>query len=583
MGKRWLIPLLLKYKWSFTLTAILMTMQVALEILMTGLQKTVIDDVFMSGNYDRLTPLLLFFGLVVVGYAILFTVVPYLTKRNESNVYSSLSKELLSNLHSLPMETIQNERTAQYVQLLTFDTKKASAFIGVDSFSGFRHTITIVILMSIIGAAHIWVLIFVLLLSVIYVLIAKKFSPELRKLSKLIEESRGDMLVHIEEGVASTREVISFNRLKLEEEEYRSLFDRYFKRVVKEGKLLNKQLAISGPLRWGIRLVVFAFGGYELLRGNLSLGLFVIVFQYSCSLIDEIHSLFLFLSHVSINMAYLDRLKKVNKEVKISNGTISLDEPIRKLSFDNVSFSYDNQSHNVLTHINLDIPIGKKIAFVGGSGGGKTTIFQLLIRFFEPSEGQIRVNDYNLTDVKRSDWSKKISIVFQEPYLFPDTILHNLTFGNKDIDHDKVRSYSRLAMIDDIIEELPYGYDTVIGERGITLSGGQRQRIAIARALLRDAEILILDEATSSLDMETERLIQQQVDQFRQGKTTIIIAHRMSTIQNADVIHVLDRGQIISSGSHESLLQTCDVYRSLYFAQLEKDNHKNIYMVGEPI
>ncbi|WP_419890378.1 ABC transporter ATP-binding protein [Paenibacillus xylanexedens] len=569
--KQWIVPILLKHKWSFIITAVLLIIQVSLEIIMTGLQKYVIDDIFTAGNYERLTPLLIVFGVVVVGYTILFTFVPYLTKKNETHIYASLSKGLKTDLHRLPMNHIQNERTAQYVQLLTSDTKKAAAFIGVDTFSGLRHACTITILIFIVGTINLSVLVFVLLLSAVYIVVGLKFSPKLRKLSKTIEESREDLLIHLEEGISSTKEVLSFNRLELEEKEYHSLFNRYLKKVIKEGKLMNKQLAISGPLRWGVRLAVFGFGGYELLQGNLSLGLFVIVWQFSSSLIDEIHSLFLFLSHVSINMAYLDRLKAVHDETQLSEGTIHLDEQIWKLSFENVSFTYNTHSPLVLDQLHLDIPIGKKIAFVGGSGGGKSTITQLLIRFFEPTEGRITVNGFNLRDLNRSVWSKKVAVVFQDPYILSDTILNNLTFGQEQTDLDKVKLYSRMAMIDSVIEDLPQGYNTVIGSRGTTLSGGQKQRVAITRALIRNAEILIFDEATSSLDMETERHVQHHIDQLREGKTTIIIAHRLSTIQNSDVIYVLDHGQIVSSGSHETLLKSCSVYKKLYNARMEEE------------
>ncbi|MGQ8873307.1 ABC transporter ATP-binding protein [Paenibacillus sp. TSA_86.1] len=567
--KQWIVPVLMRHKWSFIITSILLITQVILEIIMTGLQKYVIDDVFIAGNYGRLIPLLIIFGAVIAGYTILFTVVPYLTKKIETEIYLLLSKGLKEQLHRLTIHQIHNKRTAQFIQLLTSDTKKAAAFIGVDSFSGIRHTITIVLLIIIIGTINYQILLFVLIMSIFYIFTAKKFSPKLRKISKSIEESRGNLLIHLEEGISSTKEVLSFNRLEHEESKYQSLFNRYLENVVNEGKLLNKQLAISGPLKWGVRLALFGFGGYELLQGNISLGIFVIVWQFSCNLIDEIYSLFLFVSHISINLAYLDRLKAVHDETQVADGTIYLEEKIIRLSFEKVSFSYNTHSPLILDQLHFDIPIGKKIAFVGGSGGGKSTIAQLLIRFFEPTMGSIHVNGYQLSDVKRSSWLHKIAVVFQDPYILSDTILNNLTLGRNE-NLSKVKSYAQMAMIDNVIEESTEGYGTIIGARGTTLSGGQRQRLAITRALIRDAEILIFDEATSSLDMETERNVQHNIDQLRKGKTTIIIAHRLSTIQNADVIYVLDRGRIVDSGSHEKLLQSCDLYRTLHLAQKEQ-------------
>jgi ABC-type multidrug transport system fused ATPase/permease subunit len=581
-NKKWIIQQMAKSKGIFLITTLLLILQASSEIMMTALQKYVIDDVFSAGNYEMLPRLLWILASIIIIYSILFTLVPYLTKKAETKVYYSLSKDLLGNLHRLSMEKIQDERTARYVQLMTSDTKKVSAFIGVDLFSGLRHSITILILISIIGAASLTVLVFVLALSAVYIIVAKKYAPNLRELSKSIEESRADLLIHMEEGISSTREVISFNHMKREQEHFNSLFAKYFKKVMNEGKLLNKNLAISGPLRWGVRLVVFGFGGYQLLQGNITLGIFVIIFQFSCSLIDEIHSLFLFVTHLSINLAYVDRVRSIQKEDQIIDGTVSLTEPIKEISFSNVSFSYSPTLPRVLSNININIPIGKKIAFVGSSGGGKSTISQLLIRFFEPTDGYVTVNGHKLTDIKREDWSKTISIVFQEPYLLPSSIKTNLLFGQEQ-DLEKVKYYCKAVMVDEIIEGLSEGYDTIIGERGCTLSGGQRQRLAIARALIRDTEILIFDEATSSLDTETERQVQQQIDKLREGKTTIIIAHRLSTIENADIIYVLDRGEIVGGGTHEFLLQQCEVYQKLNFMQDENESQENHRLIASKL
>jgi ABC-type multidrug transport system fused ATPase/permease subunit len=223
-------------------------------------------------------------------------------------------------------------------------------------------------------------------------------------------------------------------------------------------------------------------------------------------------------------------------------------------------------------HMSMDLPLGSKIAFVGASGGGKSTISQLLIRFFEPQSGSVLVNGRPLSDYKREDWTKRVDIVFQDPYLIPETIRTNLTLGREPISDEKVEAMCRVAQIHDVIQELPDGYETIIGERGITLSGGQRQRLSLARAFLANPEILILDEATSALDLETERLVQKGLDELRDGRTTIIIAHRLSTIINADRIYVINRGKVIEQGNHEQLMMGDTAYKRLVYAE-EKIQH----------
>lgn len=343
-----------------------------------------------------------------------------------------------------------------------------------------------------------------------------------------------------------------------------------------ESKVVNWERITSEPLNWGVRLLILGYGGYLVLQGELSIGMFVILFQFGSQLSQSFNELYVFAMEMSSGSASIDRILKVTEGEVVNEGIQEMNAPIQGIRFEKVCFNYHGNDNIVLDDLNIDLPIGRKVAFVGISGGGKSTITQLLIRFFEPVSGHIVVNGQPLHQWKRSDWMTRVGIVFQEPYLFPDTILNNLLMGLNDLPEEKIHKACQAAQIHDHIMSLPQQYGTIIGDRGITLSGGQRQRLAIARSLIRDPEVLILDEATSALDLTTERHLQEAIDQFRKDKTTIIIAHRLSTVKNADVIFVMNKGQVTGRGTHQELLESHSVYKQLVYHQESETMDKMI-------
>jgi subfamily B ATP-binding cassette protein MsbA len=242
--------------------------------------------------------------------------------------------------------------------------------------------------------------------------------------------------------------------------------------------------------------------------------------------------------------------------------------PIKSgIQLKDVSFGYANESRVVLQNINLQINAGQMVALVGQSGGGKSTLTKLLPRFHDPSSGAVLWDGVDLRDATISSLRKQIALVTQETVLFNDSVRHNIAYGKPEATDEEITNAARIAFADDFIREMPDGYDTIVGERGIFLSGGQRQRLAIARAILVNAPVLILDEATSALDAESERLVQRAIGNLIRNRTTIVIAHRLSTVRRADVIVVMEAGQIIETGTHEELLARGGQYRKLYELQ----------------
>jgi subfamily B ATP-binding cassette protein MsbA len=245
-----------------------------------------------------------------------------------------------------------------------------------------------------------------------------------------------------------------------------------------------------------------------------------------------------------------------------------------------VSFGYGTESRSVLRDVTLKIPAGSMVALVGESGGGKSTVTKLLLRFHDPDSGSIFWDGMDLRDAKISSLRRQLALVSQETVLFNDTVRHNISYGKPEADDDEIEQAARIAYAHDFIEQLPKGYDTIVGERGIFLSGGQRQRLAIARALLLDAPVLILDEATSALDAESEMLVQKALANLVRDRTTLVIAHRLSTVRRADTIVVMEDGRVIETGSHSELLARGGQYRRLYELQFAEEEAELSQIIG---
>jgi ABC-type multidrug transport system fused ATPase/permease subunit len=560
---RWLMGAIGLVRYGVTIGLILFAIKIVANLTMTGVQKWIIDDIFMNGQYEKTFLYLSIFTISLVVYNAFHAIAARNIDGSALRLFRILTERLMSRLHQFPTRFLQGDRTAKFVHHVTGDVQGVSSAIQGFLPQGLQHALSIFLLCGFIGWASPLLLAAILCVSAVYIVLARKFSPMVKSAAREVQDRKADLLVHIEEGVASSREVIAFHRVEWEERKFSRYFERFFSAVRSEAKLENKQMIRSDSLRHVITFLTLGVGGALAIQGKMSIGTLVVVFQFAVQLMEAAQGLFQFIMQISGRLSAVERLREIMEQEKWEEGSRQLQGEINSLALVDVRFRYEDELPEVLKGVTAELPIGKKLAFVGTSGGGKSTISQLLIRFYDPVEGQILVNGVPLSELRRDDWSSRVQIVFQEPYLFPNTIRSNIVMGRVDCSESALREACRIAQIDSFIEGLPDGYETELGERGITLSGGQRQRLAIARALLGKPELLILDEATSALDVETERRLQHAIDESRRGLTTIIIAHRLSTVQNADIIYVMHEGKLAEAGTHEGLLEQAGVYADL--------------------
>jgi ABC-type multidrug transport system fused ATPase/permease subunit len=528
----------------------------------TGIHKILIDEIILSENYYRLPAFIALFIAAFLVFLVLYMSVAHYIYLNRMDTKYLIAKKLMEAILRLPQAAFQEERTGTYVYHMTRDADNIAAVLSNRIPRGMQHVFYVGSIFFILGQMGTTILIVCTALIIVYFVLGKLTAPLVKRVSKEVNEERTKLTVIIEEGISSTREVLSYNRQDWEESRYNTRFKRYFNRVTEEGKKANLQLLLSEPMKWGTNVAVLAIGGFAVLDGKISLGTFLISYLFLAQLINSFQNLFNFSMDITRGLASADKLRRVMERAQTHKGTVRLESRISRLTFEQVTFSYYKEQSPVLDELCITIPAGKKVAFVGMSGGGKSTIAQLLVRFIEPDQGRILADGVPLDELETDNWMKRLAFVTQDPYFFPNTIRENIALGHA-AGEDQIKAVCELAHIHSTIMDMPNEYDSVLGERGITLSGGQRQRLALARALLRDPEILILDEATSALDLETERQIMRMLDSARAGKTTLIIAHRLSTIRNADIIYVLDRGRIVGSGAYDELIRTCDVFHRL--------------------
>jgi len=493
----------------------------------------------------------------------------FLIVRVEQGVIMDIRNKLYSHFHLLPLEYFHGQRTGVLISRITNDITLVRGAVANGFAEALRQGFLMLIYLFLVFWASWKLAIIALLLFPPAILIIGKFGQKVRKSSVITQEKMGSMTSVLQETISGIRVVKAFVMEKFEIKKFVDTSRDYFKTMVK----LTRVGSLGPPLTeilgvFGAVLLLW-FAGKDILAGNLDPGRFFLFLFAMLSLMQPIRSI----SHLNIDIQQgiaaakrifevLDTQPKIkNRPNAVRKGSLD-----KNVVFDRVSFSYDGEKP-ILSDISFEIKAGEVVALVGPSGAGKSTLMDLLIRFYDPIKGEIKIDGIDLRKVELGSLRNLMGIVTQETILFNDTVWNNIAYGYENAAESRIYEAAKAANAHSFIMATPEGYQTIIGDRGVKLSGGEKQRLAIARALFKNPPILIFDEATSSLDSESEALVQEAIDRLMKGRTVFVIAHRLSTIQNVDKIVVLEHGRIVQMGDHKSLLEQGGLYKRLYDMQ----------------
>ena len=565
------------YKLMLSLALLALLVTAIINLSLGQAVKSVIDNGFIAGSEQQLQATILglvfLVGLLAVGTFSRFYLMSWLGER----VSADIRKAVFNRIVTLHPSYFEENRSGELMSRLTTDTALLQSIIG-SSFSMSLRSLFLLIGGLIMLFVTNLKLSLVVIVAVPFILIPMLVYG--RKVRALAETSQGaiaDIGTYAGEIIQNIKVVQSYTHEAREQIAFGNEVEKAFvvaKRRVKQRSFL---IAIVIFLTFAAISSMLWIGGMDVLSGKMTggeLGAFVfyaIIVATSVATIAEVYGE---LQRAAGSATRLLDLLKVQSDIKQSSQpSVLKKQSSSAITFEQVNFSYPSRPDIAALHdINLVIPTGKTIALVGPSGAGKTTLFELLQRFYDPQHGQIKFNDIDITQLALTDLRDAMGMVPQQPILFSSDVWHNIRYGNPQATDTQVIEAAKRAHADEFINQLPQGYSSFLGEQGVRLSGGQKQRIALARAILKDPSVLLLDEATSALDAQSENHVQLALNELMANTTTLIIAHRLSTVIDADLIVVMDKGRIVGMGDHHSLLTSSTLYKKLCDLQFDKNN-----------
>ncbi len=565
------------YRWKIVWTVLIGIVKFAIPLLMPLILKYVIDDIIDADGLSASEKTTQLFVLMGVSFLIFLVLRPpieylrqYLAQWVGNRILYDIRDRLFDHIQKLSLRYYSKTKTGEIISRVINDVEQTKTFVITGLMNIWLDLVTILIAIGIMLTMDVGLTLVAIILFPFYGFSIKFFFAKLRQLTRDRSQALAEVQGHLHERVQGVPVTRSFALEEYEQGQFEARNDHFWDKSIKQTIWNAKTFAVTNTITDLAPLLVIAYAGYQVIHGNLTLGTMMAFVGYMERVYSPLRRLVNSSTMLTQSIASIDRVfELMNEKYDITDkpNAFELKKVQGRIDVENVSFAYEEEEASVLKNVSLHVKAGETIAFVGMSGGGKSTLISLLPRFYDVTEGAIKIDGTDIRDVKVRSLRDKIGMVLQDNTLFSESIAMNIRMGNPYATDEEVIKAAKAANAHDFIMELPQGYDTLVGERGVKLSGGQKQRVAIARVFLKNPPILIFDEATSALDLESEHMIQEAVEKLASDRTTFIVAHRLATITHADRIVVIENGKITETGSHEQLMALKGSYYDLYQVQ----------------
>lgn len=480
---------------------------------------------------------------------------------------TDMRRDMFEHLHKLPYSYYDETKVGTIMSRFTSDLFDVTEFAHHCPEEFFIAGVKILVSFIILARMDIFLTLIMFAVIPLMAICLKYFKTRMKDSMRESRVTLGELNAQIEDSLLGVRVVKSFANESIEEKKFKSGNEKFLSIKAVMYKFMGSYSSVNRVFEGIMYIVVAVIGAFFLINQRIKAPDYVAYLMYASMLLTAIRKLVDFVEQFQRGMTGIERfadIMDIDPAIKDKENAVNLEVTEGRIDFDNVTFKYSEDTEEILNHINLNIGSGESFALVGPSGGGKTTICNLIPRFYEITSGSIKIDGTDIRDVTLKSLRENIGVVQQDVYLFSGTVRENIEYGRPGATEEEIREAARLAGAEDFIDNLPDGFDTYVGERGVKLSGGQKQRISIARVFLKNPKILILDEATSALDNESEFLVQQSLERLSKGRTTITVAHRLTTIKNADKILVVTKDGIAESGTHQDLTEKNGIYANMY-------------------
>ncbi|WP_316356307.1 ABC transporter ATP-binding protein [Devosia sp.] len=571
---RKLVPFMLRYPWQLGLTVAFLLISTVASLAIPALLGGAIDQGFVAQNLENVGR----YGWLIIAVAAIMAVASgarfYFISVIGERVLADLRQAVFAHLLRLDARYFDTHRVGELTSRLNGDVAMIRGAVGSSFSLALRSTVTIVgaLVMMLLTSPILTLAVVVAAPAILFPVIT--FARRLRGMSRKTQDALADLSAMATEMLGATRTVKSFTQEPVQAAHYDERSEASYRAEVR--RLLARSVLVGMVIFLGTAALVFLvwWGARSVFEGTVTAGQlaqFLVYALMASGALTNVSEVLGTLQSVAGATERLTEILDTEPTIREIAHPVALPAPaLGTVTFEGVSFSYDG-AEPVLEGLDFAVGRGETVALVGASGSGKSTTLSLLQRFYDVSGGVIRVDGIDIRDVRLRELRQRFAYVEQEPTIFAGTIAENIRFGKPEASQAEVEAAARAALVHDFVQDLPLGYDTMVGERGVTLSGGQKQRLAIARAILKNAPILLLDEATSALDAQSERLVQVALEHLMEGRTTLVIAHRLATIRDADNILVLDGGRVIDQGTHDQLVAKGGRYAELAKLQFRMD------------